>query len=77
MREFVEARGASLLFLPYSPGFSPIEEAFSKIKEALLGRAQARSCETWVEAIGRTLDAVNRWDALGWFAHDGHRHHGF
>jgi transposase len=43
VRELVEARGAQLLFLPaYSPDFSPIEEAFSKIK-ALLKKAAARS----------------------------------
>jgi transposase len=36
VRELVEARGASLLFLPsYSPDFSPIEEAFSKLKTTL------------------------------------------
>ncbi|MBA3792036.1 MAG: transposase [Rubrobacter sp.] len=39
VRELVEARGCELLFLPaYSPDFSPIEEAFSKIK-ALLRKA--------------------------------------
>ena len=35
VKEVIEARGATLLFLPaYSPDFSPIEEAFSfsKIK---------------------------------------------
>jgi transposase len=43
VRDLVEARGAQLLFLPaYSPDFSPIEEAFSKIK-ALLKKAAARS----------------------------------
>jgi hypothetical protein len=39
VRELIEGRGCSLLFLPpYSPDFSPIEEAFSKIK-ALLRKA--------------------------------------
>jgi transposase len=34
MEELIEARGALLVFLPplTSPEFSPIEEAFSKIK---------------------------------------------
>jgi DDE superfamily endonuclease len=42
VRELIEGRGCSLLFLPaYSPDFSPIEEAFSKIK-ALLRKAAAR-----------------------------------
>ena len=36
VRELVEERGAELLFLPsYSPDFSPIEEAFSKLKSSL------------------------------------------
>ena len=54
---------------PYSPGFSPIEEAFSKL-EALLRRAAARTRETLVEAMGRALDdVVTPRDALGWFVH--------
>jgi hypothetical protein len=33
VREMIEARGASLLYLPpYSPDFNPIEQAFSKLK---------------------------------------------
>ena len=45
MRELIEGRGCSLLLLflpPYSPDFSPIEEAFSKLK-ALLRKAAARA----------------------------------
>ncbi len=72
VRELVEGRGCSLLFLPpYSPDFSPIEEAFSKVK-ALLRRAAARTRSALVEAIGRALDAVTARDARGWFAHCGY-----
>ena len=72
IRDLVEARGASLLFLPaYSPDFSPIEEAFSKIK-ALLKKEAARTREALVEAIGRALDAVTPEDAKGWFVHSGY-----
>ncbi len=36
VREIVEARGCEVLFLPsYSPDFSPIEEAFSRLKALL------------------------------------------
>jgi transposase len=36
VRELIEARGCSLLYLPpYSPDFSPIEETFSKLKALL------------------------------------------
>ena len=58
VRELIERRGCSLLFLPpYSPDFSPIEEAFSKLK-ALLRKAQARARGALVEAIGRAISAV-------------------
>ena len=72
VRELIEERGCELLFLPsYSPDFSPIEEAFSKVK-ALLRCAAARTREALVEAIGRALDAVTARDAQGWFAHCGY-----
>ena len=65
MRDLVETQGASLLFLPtYSPDFSPIEEAFSKIK-AILKKVAARTREALVEAIGKALDAVTAKDAKG------------
>lgn len=72
VRDLVEAKGCGLLFLPpYSPDFSPIEEAFSKLK-ALLRKASARTRGTLAEAIGRALDAVTGRDAQGWFAHCGY-----
>ncbi|MDP9477710.1 MAG: IS630 family transposase, partial [Actinomycetota bacterium] len=55
----------------YSPDFSPIEEAFSKVK-GLLRKAGARTREALVEAIGRALDAVSREDARDWFGHCGY-----
>jgi transposase len=72
VREIVEARGCEVLFLPsYSPDFSPIEEAFSKLK-ALLRRARARTKEALVGAIGQALDAITPVDARGWFTHCGY-----
>ncbi len=72
VRELVEARGCSLLFLPaYSPDFSPIEEAFSKLK-ARLRREKARTKEALLEALGRALDAIDERDARGWFANCGY-----
>ena len=73
IRKLIESVGASVLFLPpYSPDFSPIEEAISKIK-AILRSIEARTQESLVEAIGQALDAVSRSDALGWFSHCGYR----
>lgn len=72
VRQMVEAKGCRLLFLPaYSPDFSPIEEAFSKIK-ALLRRANARTHEALQDAIAHALDLITKQDALGWFTHCGY-----
>ncbi len=68
VRELVEAGGCEVLFLP---AYSPIEEAFSKLK-ARLRKEKARTKEALVEAIGRALDAVSERDARGWFAHCGY-----
>ena len=73
VRELVESAGCELLYLPpYSPDFSPIEEAFSKVK-GLLRKAQARSREALVEAMGEALDTVTAQDARGFFEHCGYR----
>jgi len=73
VRELVEARGCELLFLPpySSPDFSPIEEAFSKIK-ALLRKVEARTGGDLVGAIGRALSAVTNQDSEGFFGHCGY-----
>ncbi len=73
VRELIEARGCELLYLPpYSPDFNPIEEAFSKIK-GLLRKAQARSREALVEALGKAISAVTAIDASAFFEHGGYR----
>ena len=51
IRQAIAARGCQLLFLPpYSPDFTPIEQAFSKIKAILRGLG-ARTKETLQEAV--------------------------
>src|SRR5260370_39291057 len=72
VKQAIEARGCRLLFLPaYSPDFSPIEEAFSKLK-TLLRRAGARTREALQEAIATALDLITATDALGCFTHCGY-----
>ncbi len=72
VRELIERCGCQLVFLPsYSPDFNPIEEAFSKVK-GLLRKAKARSFEALVEATGRSLSAVTKEDARGFFIHRGY-----
>ncbi len=70
--EAIEARGATLRFLPpYSPDFAPIEQAFSKLK-ALLRAAGPRTQAALDAAIAEALDAVTAADAAGWFTHCGY-----
>ena len=69
VKELIEQRGCELLYLPpYSPDFNPIEEAFSKIK-GLIRKAEARSRETLLEAIGTAISALSAKDARGFFEH--------
>jgi transposase len=73
VRELIEGRGCELLYLPpYSPDFNPIEEAFAKIK-GLLRKAEARTREALVEAIGTAISTVSAQDAQGFFEHCGYR----
>ena len=72
VEDLIEGAGAKILFLPpYWPDFSPIEEAFSKVK-GILRRIGARTREALIEATGWALDAVSRRDAVGWFGHCGY-----
>jgi len=72
VKRIVESRGCELLCLPpYSPDLNPIEEAFSKVK-GILRKAQARSREALVEAMGSALSAVSSRDARGYFEHRGY-----
>jgi transposase len=73
IREAIEARGASLIYLPpYSPGLSPIEQCWSKIKTALRGIG-ARTRRRLERAIKRALETITESDALAWFAHCGYK----
>ncbi len=73
IKEMIEQRGCQLVYLPaYSPDLNPIEEAFSKIK-GLVRKAEARTREALVEAIGSALSAVTAKDACGFFEHCGYR----
>jgi transposase len=72
VRELIEGRGCSLLFLPpYSPDYNPIEEAFSKIKGLLRG-TRARTREALIEALEEAISAVTAQDARGFFKHCGY-----
>jgi transposase len=73
IKELIEGQGCQLLYLPaYSPDFNPIEEAFSKIK-GLVRKAEARTREALVAAIGKALSAVTAKDARSFLEHCGYR----
>jgi transposase len=74
--EAVAAYGARLLFLPpYSPDFTPIELAFSKLKTSLR-TAQARTRDALAQALRTALDWISEADAKNWFDHCGYQVHG-
>ena len=73
VREIVERAGCELIYLPpYSPDLNPIEQAFSKVK-GLMRKAEARTREALIGAMGRALDAVSAQDARGFFGHCSYR----
>jgi len=73
VKEIIEQRGCELIYLPpYSPDLNPIEQAFSKVK-GLLRRAEARTRETLIEAMGLALSAVPTRDVRAFFGHCGYR----
>ena len=72
VRAAIEARGARFLPLPaYSPDFNPIEEAFSKVKQALR-RAQARTDDDLRAATWAAFATITTADAVAWFTHCGY-----
>jgi transposase len=69
----IEARGASVLYLPpYSPDFNPIEPGFAKFK-AHLRRAGPRTQEALDRAITTSIDCLTPSDARGFMHHCGYR----
>lgn len=68
----LEAAGLKLLYLPpYSPDFSPVEHAWSKIK-TILRSVAARTIAALEEAFGRAIQQISAADARGWFQHCGY-----
>lgn len=72
VREAIEARGASLLFLPpYSPDLNPIEQVFAKLK-ASIRRAEPRTRERLWQTIGTTLDHFAPDECRNYLANSGY-----
>jgi len=72
VQTLIEARGCNLLYLPpYSPDFSPIELAFSKVKGQLKSIA-ARTKQALTDAVAEACRTVGPTDVAGWFKHCGY-----
>lgn len=72
VREAIEARGATLKYLPpYSPDFNPIEQAFSKFKAALR-KAASRTIDALWDAISKALKTFTPQECANYFANSGY-----
>ncbi len=72
VREAVEARGATLLYLPpYSPDLNPIELAFSKLKRLLRSAAERTTEGLWT-AIGALIGRFSPDECRRYFRHRGY-----
>jgi transposase len=73
VRDAIEARGASLIYLPpYSPDLNPIEQAFAKLK-ALLRKAAPRTVEALWTVIGESLSAYSPSECANYLEDAGYR----
>jgi transposase len=71
-RAAIMAAGCERWFLPpYSPDYTPIEQAFSKLKQ-LLRRARPRSLEMVLEATQAAYGQIRASDCRGYFHHAGY-----
>lgn len=60
-----------ILFLPaYSPAFSPIENAFAKIKQ-FLRVAQAQTVDSLIAALDQALATISPYDAIAFLTNAG------
>jgi transposase len=72
VREAIEARGATLLYLPpSSPDLNPIEQAFAKLKQ-LLRTVAARSREALWDAIGQLIGVFTANECANYLRHSGY-----
>ncbi len=72
VRKLIEARGASLIYLPpYSPDLNPIEMAFAKLK-ALLGKAAERTEDALCQRIGQLLETFAPGECSNYLTHAGY-----
>ena len=69
VERLIKEAGAILIYLPpYSPDFSPIENAWSKIK-SILRKLGARTYPDLMESLEEAFTQITKSDLIGWFTH--------
>ena len=72
VREAIESRGATLVYLPpYSPDLNPIELVFGKLKW-LLRSAEERTISDLWDRLGQLIDCFNSHECTNYFRHCGY-----
>ena len=72
VEEAIHSAGATVLYLPpYSPGFNPIETAFSKLKPPVR-KLKLRSREDLWRKLGELCDLFSPQECLNYFRHAGY-----
>lgn len=72
VREVIQARDASILYLPsYSPDLNPIEQLFAKLKTLIRGLAP-RTREALLRAIGSIIDQISPIECANYLADAGY-----
>jgi transposase len=70
--ELIQAKGASLRYLPpYSPDLNPIEQMFAKLK-ALLRKAATRTVEALWDTIGELLKCFPSQECFNYMQNSGY-----
>ena len=72
VEEAIEARGASVFYLPpYSPDFNPIEQLFAKLK-SFLRKMKARNVDQLWKAIADFLKEVSKNECRAYLKNSGY-----
>ena len=72
VRQAIEARGATLLYLPaYSPDLNPIEQLFAKLK-AVVRKLAPRSLDALIDAIAQAIAKVTQTEPANYLANSGY-----
>jgi transposase len=72
VRQAIEARGATLLYLPaYSPDLNPIEQLFAKLK-AVVRKLAPRNLDALIDAIAQAIAKVTQTEPANYLANSGY-----